>query len=551
MKKFIGILIISFTIFLESASAQQYPLFSQYMFNRLIINPAYAGNSNIINGSLAYRQQLIGIDGAPETHIFSIHAPIQTKSMGIGLKVIHDKIVVTGQTSISAIYSYHLNFAKGKLSFGLEGGIFNQSIDFPNLRRTDQLDNALPLNKESIMTPDAAFGIYYHSDKFYLGVSLYHLLENKLNYTGYTENDRTLIAQLSRHSLLTGGYSINTGENIKIEPSFLVKYISSSPIQIDMNINAIYKNMLTIGGSYRTGDAIVFLLQYSFKDKIKLGYSYDYTISELASYNNGSHEIMFSYNIILEPGRKKIIEPIIEEIIASIDSLPEDLQTKDSLQEYIQAKSIPSPVEDTSIVTEAPSDTIFTDTISTDTVSEDLEVKSIPPDTSIVTETISDTILTVTIPTTDTLPEDLVIIEEEIQQDEEMIPEAEDEDEQIFKEEAGVEETKIIEEEITVPEEEIAKISPAVKETGSIKLEGVVTSNGAGIKDVSVKLFKEADVIKEIKTSETGGFSFEISQDGDYSLYITKEGYIDRFSDISTIPKDGEGVTYDFELERK
>lgn len=287
--------------------AQQDPLFSQYMFDRLIINPGFAGSSNVASGTLSYRKQFIGIEGSPETQVFSIHAPIQTKFMGVGLKIIHDKVAVTDQTSITGIYTYHLGLANGKLSLGLEGGIINQSIDFPSRIRTDPSDNAIPINKESIIVPDAAFGVYYHSDELYFGVSAYHLLQGKLNYTDY---ERTPTTQLSRHYFLINGYSVDFSENIKIEPSWLLKYVAGAPLQGDLNISVTFNEMFTIGGSYRTGDGMIFLVKYSFKNRLKFGYSYDYTISKLASYNNGSHEIMLSYNIqLLEPAKKKVVDP--------------------------------------------------------------------------------------------------------------------------------------------------------------------------------------------------------------------------------------------------
>ena len=136
MKKYFYILLF-FNIH-YSTWAQQDPLFSQYMFDRLIINPGVAGSSNIVTGTLTYKKQFIGIEGASETQIFTFQAPIQTKFMGVGFKVVHDKIGVSNQTFITGIYSYHIGFANGKLSLGLEGGISSQSIDFAGLKRKDQ-----------------------------------------------------------------------------------------------------------------------------------------------------------------------------------------------------------------------------------------------------------------------------------------------------------------------------------------------------------------------------------------------------------------------------
>ena len=467
-------------ICLNSAYAQQDPLFSQYRFDGLILNPAYAGSANSIAGTLGYRQQFAGLDGAPQTQVFSIHSPILRKSMGIGLKAIHDNIGVTGQTSITAIYAYHLRLAKGKLSFGLEGGLFNQSTDFPILIKTNT-DDPLLENKESIMLPDAAFGVYYHSEKFFLGASMYHLLQGELNYTG---SPRTPVARLFNHSFLTVGYSIDAGENIRLEPSLLLKYVSGAPVQTDINMNITYKEMFTLGGGYRTSDAIVFLFKYSFKDRIKIGYAYDYTISKLATYNNGSHELMLGYNIGLKPKEKK--EKIPEEEIVPIaasDTLPEDLL----------ANSLLSTNSDTAQVPESAF--------------------------------------------ADTLPPDILIKEADLPMESDIMAE---ETEKLKPEKT---------EESKLDVEEKGHLTTSSDGKDKIKLNGSVTADGVAVQGVSVKLFKGIELFKEIKTSEKGGFLFEILPDGDYSLYITKDGYLDRFIEIRV--KDNNGtVTKNFTLRK-
>lgn len=301
------IIVLCLKLGTENCSAQQMTLYSQYAFDRLIINPAYAGSSNIISGTLTYKNKLLGIKGAPETQVFSLHAPIQSKFMGVGIKVIHDKIGVTDQTGVTVVYSYHLGFANGKLSLGIEGGILNYTLDFANLKRSDQNDNAIPFTKESVIVPEVAFGIYYHSEKMYFGGSAYNLISSKLDKTGY---DRSPIAKLSQHYFILNGYKIKMGESFHLEPSWLLKYVAGAPVQLDLNLNAIYKEMISLGVSYRTGDATVFMLQYSFKGQVRIGYAYDYTISKLSSYSAGSHEIMLNYTFkLLEPALKKITDP--------------------------------------------------------------------------------------------------------------------------------------------------------------------------------------------------------------------------------------------------
>jgi len=575
MKNLVVISIIGFVVYLNSAFAQQDPLFSQYRFDRLVINPAYAGSANSITGTLGYRQQFVGLDGAPVTQVFGIHSPILKKSMGIGLKVIHDKIGVTEQTSIAAIYAYHLRLARGKLSFGLEGGLLNQSTDFPVLIKTDA-DDPLLQNKESIMLPDAAFGVYYHTNKFFLGASMYHLLQGELNYTG---SPRTPIARLFNHSFLTGGYSIDAGENIQLEPSLLLKYVSGAPVQTDINMNITFKEMFTLGGGYRTSDAIVFLFKYSFKDRINIGYAYDYTISKLAPYNNGSHEIMLSYNIKLKEPIKKPVEPIYEEIIAEVspdklylvdqngdtlrlatlndegffvfEKLPLDknymflLDTKDTeLMDEIYVLIIDEKGEETIITASRDSENLFRyEFLPEYEVMPDLDIEEAEELAIIEEEIVADTLSIDTSAqivsmveepaidtlSADTLSEELAIIEED---------ESEGEGES--------------EEDSPTPvptrgREEPTREKPSI---GSAKFEGVVKSNGLALQDVSLKLLKGTDVINEIKTSENGEFAFDIIPGDDYSVFITKDGYVDRFSEISGLSGDiiiepiGEGITH-------
>jgi len=307
-------------------SAQHDAMFSQYMFNKLIVNPGYAGSAGTFNAASAYRRQFIGLEGSPRIQAITLDGLIKTKPMGLGLKAIHETIGVSSKNEISAIYAYHLDLDKGRLSLGVEGGIFNQSIDFSGLRKTVQDDNAIPVGKESILVPDAAFGLYYSSEKLFLGGALYHLLQNELNFSDYTGNDRTLISKLSSHSYVLAGYAFKPKENLQIAPSLLLKYVAGAPVQIDMNLNATFKEVFTIGGTFRTQNAIVFLFQYSFKGRFKFGYAYDYSLSELSSYSSGSHGIMLSYLLPNEVKAPEVDpeEELVQEILTTDDTLPED-----------------------------------------------------------------------------------------------------------------------------------------------------------------------------------------------------------------------------------
>lgn len=282
-------------------------MYTQYMFDKMLVNPAYVGSSNWIVGSLKYRTQFIGIQGAPQTQTFTAHAPWQKKHMGFGIKIYHDQLGVTTENRASLLYAYHLGFAGGKLSLGIEAGVVNQSVDFSTLIRENQTDNALPLARQSVIAPDANFGVYYQNKHFYGGFASYQLIPSKINYTGTT---REPIAKLFTHSFLLLGYVIESGKKLNIDPSILVKQVSGAPVQLDANVNFIYNDLITLGVGYRSGDALVTTFRINIAEKLRIAYSYDYQISGLKSYSGGAHEIMLSYGIkLLPPPAEKEISP--------------------------------------------------------------------------------------------------------------------------------------------------------------------------------------------------------------------------------------------------
>ena len=273
----------------------------------MAVNPAFAGANNIINTSLAYRQQFAGLDGAPETAKLTFSAPLQSYSMGLGLRAYNDRLGASSLTGANLIYSYHIGFGNGKLSFGLEGGFLNQSIDFNSLDRADAIDNALGDASQSITVPDASFGMFYHTEDWYVGASVFHLFGNRLDFT---ELNRADVARLSRHFFVLGGTYLEISKNLGLNLPFLLKTVEAAPTQLDLNLNAVYNDMLSIGGAYRTGAGFAFLARVKIDDRFVVGYSYDFIQGEIGTVSNGNHEVMVSYRInLLPPARTKIIHP--------------------------------------------------------------------------------------------------------------------------------------------------------------------------------------------------------------------------------------------------
>lgn len=277
------IIIILFVFYVCECFAQHNNQYSQYMLNGLAINPAYAGSNEVLNITLLHRNQWVGFNGAPKTTSFSSHSSLRNKRVNVGLYYISDVYGITKKNIINGVYAYRLFFRKSSLSFGLLTGLDITTNHWEDIETTNNGDFVFTGQKNRLTKPLAGFGIYYKAENFYSGISSPSLLQfSKLSKNTF------------RPFLLNAGYLINYSEDLKFKPSVLIKYINSSPLEMDFNINSYYKEF-GLGFSYRTNDAIVFILQYVINEQFSAGYSYDITISKLRTYNKGSHELMLKY----------------------------------------------------------------------------------------------------------------------------------------------------------------------------------------------------------------------------------------------------------------
>lgn len=279
------------------AFAQQDPMYSMYMLDKALINPAYTGSSSWAVGTMKYRQQFVGIEGHPVTETFNFHAPIQKRHIGLGFKIINDKIAVMNNLNASVFYAYHLNFAGGKLSAGLEGGIYNRKVDMTKLILTNPIDNSLPQTSMSSIVPDASWGMYYQKKQFYVGFSQAHLIKKDFKYKAINASK----THLYNHMYLLMGKVFEISEKWTFEPSILIKKASAAPIQLDVNALLSYHDRIAIGVQYRTGDAMAAMVKISVLENLKVAYSYDITTSGLSHFSGGAHEIILSYGIKLPP----------------------------------------------------------------------------------------------------------------------------------------------------------------------------------------------------------------------------------------------------------
>jgi type IX secretion system PorP/SprF family membrane protein len=273
-----------------NVSAQQDPMVSQYMFNGLYLNPAYAGSHDYWSSTLSYRNQWVGLEGAPETAIAAVDGRIADKNMGLGLILLHDKIGVTRQNTAIINYSYQIKTgAKSKLALGINAGVSQFSAKLTDLTVWDQ-DNVFQNDLTSQLLPRFGVGVYHYGKNHYVGLSIPTLFayQKDMNFNF----DLSRSSFLRRHYLLTAGYVFETSKDIKIKPSILLKYVQNAPLQADLNLSAVYKDMYWIGVSYRTYDALAIILEYQTNSYFRIGYAYDVTLSKLRNYSSGSHEIM-------------------------------------------------------------------------------------------------------------------------------------------------------------------------------------------------------------------------------------------------------------------
>ena len=288
------------------AMAQQDPMYSMYLFDKMLINPAFAGSSGWAVGTAKHRDQYVGLSGRPVTQTFNFHAPIQKKNIGIGFKVVNDNLGILSDQNVALDLSYHLSFAGGKLSFGIEGGMFRRTIKYGELVLSSKADKAIPATTESSMVPDASAGLYYQKKQFYFGVSRYHLLNQPFSQTVNTGSSSRLYA----HNYFLMGTVFDLGRLWQMEPSVFVKYQDAGIVQADVNMMFYFDERVGAGVQYRTGDAVVGMLRILITEGLRIAYSYDMTMSPLSGYGKASHEIILSYGIkLLPPPQQKEIHP--------------------------------------------------------------------------------------------------------------------------------------------------------------------------------------------------------------------------------------------------
>lgn len=271
--------------------AQQDSQFTQYMYNTVSVNPAYAGTRGSLSMLGIYRNQWVGLDGAPETLNFSINSPIGVQGVGVGLGFTSDKIGPSTESIITADFSYTIPISEGtKLSFGVKGGLSLLDLD-PN-KLLIYNPNDYDLSQKSYSSPIVGAGLYLHSDTWYMGLSSPNLLE-----TEHYDDVQVSTATEKTHVYLIGGYVFTLNPNLKLKPAVLAKGVVGAPLAIDVSANALLYDKVTFGLAYRLDAAVSGMAGFQVNNNIMIGYAYDYDTTELGNYNSGSHEIFLRFEL--------------------------------------------------------------------------------------------------------------------------------------------------------------------------------------------------------------------------------------------------------------
>ncbi len=323
--------IVALFVFIAfSATAQQDAMFTKYMFNSLVYNPAYAGSKDHLAVGLLHRTQWWGIDGAPNTQSFTIHTPLRSDRVGVGLSAVNDVIGPTNSIGANISYAYRIPMGKGKLAIGLQGGVMNWRADWSELNlQTETGDEAFDEVQPSYWLPNFGAGIYYYSKYFYVGVAAPHLVEYDLRQN---VQDVGIWAKTYRHYFGTIGAAIPVGgESFIFKPSLLVKNVGlfstfrkdvnfqdiGAPTEVDIDLSMLFYQSFWFGVSFRTAieafddtssyDSIDFWASYYMANGLRIGAAYDFTLTKLQQPGQGSFEVMLGYEFNYKT--KKAVTP--------------------------------------------------------------------------------------------------------------------------------------------------------------------------------------------------------------------------------------------------
>jgi type IX secretion system PorP/SprF family membrane protein len=304
MKKFISLAVL---ILLSLAvMGQLTPVTNQYILNPLTINPSYAGSRGGLSIAAFYRQQWVGLNGAPRTMSLEVDGPVLSSRLGLGLVIVNDQIGVTKQTEVMTSYAYRVNVGDGLLAMGLGAGLVATNTAWSDLIVLDPGDEYYLIDSRVFVVPDFSFGVYYNVKNYFVGFSIPRLLGYKFDFD---KNKYSLKVEPGQYNyVLNTGYMFSLGQKTNFMPSALVSYSIGDKLLYDVSAHFILNGRLWLGATYRSTSAVTALAQFAINNQFKVAYSYDYNFGKLGTYSNGSHEIMLRYEFRY---KVDVINPLI------------------------------------------------------------------------------------------------------------------------------------------------------------------------------------------------------------------------------------------------
>lgn len=303
--KAVGILLLGLSSF--SLLGQQDAQYTQYMYNTISVNPAYAGSRDVLSIVGLHRNQWVGIDGAPRTSTLALHTPLgASRKVGLGASVINDAIGPVDETYMSVDFSYSIPTSEtAKLSFGLKGTAQLVNVDFNQLSRFNQNDPEYAREIDNRFNPNVGVGLYYHSKKSYVGLSVPNLLETEhFNRSNAANNQVSNVqAQEKVNYYLIAGHVFNLTETLKLKPALLTKLVFGAPLQVDVSANLLIHDKLTLGAAYRWDAAFSALAGFQISDSLMLGFAYDRETTDLQQFNDGSYELLLRFELFQKYSR--------------------------------------------------------------------------------------------------------------------------------------------------------------------------------------------------------------------------------------------------------
>ncbi len=292
-----SILIAGFLVVLSGINkvqAQTEPMYGQYMYNMISINPAYAGNRNVMGLNTFYRNQWAGISGAPTTASFSLDGPLDQNGLGFGVQLYNDVIGVENATGLNGMISKGVRLSeRAVLSVGLSAGLMNYRADLTQVHNLFSTNDPAFYQNYNSWLPTIGAGVFYNTDHFYLGISLPNILISRISTLDMIKSNIEKISDY--HFFATTGAVIDASENVKIKPSVMMKMISGAPVQFDLNTNVWLKDVFGLGVSYRTNDAVIGMFELQATKQLRIGTAYEVPVTTISGYTSGTYELLLRY----------------------------------------------------------------------------------------------------------------------------------------------------------------------------------------------------------------------------------------------------------------